>query len=54
MCYTIGYICSNWYYNIKDKRATLLKCYKNMFIQIGSLMYGAMIIGLVIIAKIVL
>lgn len=54
MNYVLGFMCANWYYGIKDGRASLATGYKFMFKQIGSILLGSFMVTISIYARIII
>lgn len=50
MTFTIAVVCANWYYKIQGKNS-VSTAYFWMFRQIGSLIFGAFLISVVTLAR---
>lgn len=54
MTYTISFMCANWYYGIQGSNGSLLRAYKLMFKQFGSLVCAALVIAVVTFMRMVI
>lgn len=51
MTFTIATICAHWYYKLEG-RSSFITAYKWIFKQFGSLVFGAMLLAVVTLARI--